>query len=58
MGCHANAQSFGFDFSFILKFAQDTAPDFPTTPAPKLANKYAFSVESLIRKNLEMKQKK
>ena len=58
MGCHANAQSFGFDFSFITKFAQDAAPDFPTTPAPTLANKYGFSVESLIRKNLEMKQKK
>ncbi|HXI22695.1 MAG TPA: hypothetical protein VNG71_02390 [Pyrinomonadaceae bacterium] len=58
MGCHANAQSFGFDFSFILKFAQDAAPDFPTTPAPTLANKYGFSVESLIRKNLQMKQKK
>ena len=58
MGCHANAQSFGFDFSFITKFAQDQAPDFPTTPAPTLANKYGFSVESLIRKNLEMKKKK
>jgi hypothetical protein len=58
MGCHANAQSNGFDFSFILKFAQDTAPDFPSTPTTTLANKYAFSVESLIRKNLEMKQKK
>jgi hypothetical protein len=58
MGCHANAQSAGFDFSFILKFAQDAAPDFPSTPATTLANKYAFSIESLIRKNLEMKQKK
>ena len=58
MGCHANAQSFGFDFSFITKFAQDAAPDFPTTPAPTLANKYGFSIESLIRKNLETKQKK
>jgi hypothetical protein len=58
MGCHANAQSNGFDFSFILKFAQDRAPDFPSTPATTLANKYAFSVESLIRKNLGMKPEK
>lgn len=54
MGCHANAQSFGFDFSFITKEHQDTVPDFPETPLQALANKY----QSQIRKNLEMKKKK
>ena len=47
MGCHANAQSNGFDFSFILSGGQDTAPDFPTTPTLTLMRKYNFAVERL-----------
>jgi hypothetical protein len=47
MGCHANAQSNGFDFSFILSNGQDSAPDFPTTPALTLTRKYNFALERL-----------
>jgi hypothetical protein len=45
MGCHANAQSLGYDFSFILKGGPVMEPEHPTIPPTTLIKKYGFFLE-------------
>jgi len=45
MGCHANAQSLGYDFSFILKGGPVMEPEHPAVAQTTLIKKYGFFLE-------------
>jgi hypothetical protein len=46
MGCHANAQSVGYDFSFILRGGPVPEPEHPATSSASLIKKYGFVLDN------------